>query len=351
LKDYLPLIEDWCKLNRLEISPLKLTLTLLTPDPGEYSKTIDLKINNISVPTNKTPKILGLHLDPKLTFSTHTQYISQKASRRLQPLKALASHTWGQDRDTLLLIYKQYIRSIIEYASPAWHPTLAPSNLNKLQTLQNHALRIITGCTLMTPIPHLHHETKTLPIAELSDMIGTQFFAKLSQPGNPSEHLTINTEPPRKMKTTPAQKYLPLLEKYTQIQTHPNDLVKTIHTNYVDNYLTNPPINALLGEPPPEISPSESKLSRKERVILSQLRSNYSPLLHDYLHRINKTPSNLCRFCDLSPETPFHIFQSCTHPLLSNLRLLHNITPHSLWLTPERVLAFLTASGLWVPSP
>ena len=48
--------------------------------------------------------------------------------------------------------YKQYIRSVLEYTSPAFAPNLATKHHNTLQTIQNNALRIITGWTQTTPI-------------------------------------------------------------------------------------------------------------------------------------------------------------------------------------------------------
>lgn len=47
-----------------------------------------------------------------------------------------------QEPESLCIIYKQYIRSVLNYASPAYSPTLANADLPKLQTIQNKALKI-----------------------------------------------------------------------------------------------------------------------------------------------------------------------------------------------------------------
>ena len=44
-------------------------MTLLTPYPTEYGTTLSLKQSNKT--NNKTLKILGIALDPKLAFSQH----------------------------------------------------------------------------------------------------------------------------------------------------------------------------------------------------------------------------------------------------------------------------------------
>ena len=66
----------WTKQNNLTLNPDKPTCTLFTPDPAEYKSNLDLKINNTALPMATHPKVLGLTLDPKLTYSTYIQNIS-----------------------------------------------------------------------------------------------------------------------------------------------------------------------------------------------------------------------------------------------------------------------------------
>ena len=67
----------------------KIMATLFTPKPAEYSTTLSLKLNNQTLPTTKHSKILGITLDPKLTFSQHTNATITKAKQSLDILKAL----------------------------------------------------------------------------------------------------------------------------------------------------------------------------------------------------------------------------------------------------------------------
>jgi len=60
--------------------------------------------------------------------------------------------------------YKTMIRPVIEYGSTIWSPVISDTNLKLLQSTQNNALRIATGCTLDTNVQHLHEEMKTLPL-------------------------------------------------------------------------------------------------------------------------------------------------------------------------------------------
>ena len=79
-------------------------------------------------------------------------------------MKTLITIHWGKSKETLNITYKTITRPIVEYASIIWSPIISNTNMNKLRTIQNSALRTITGCTLDTNTHHLHTETKILPI-------------------------------------------------------------------------------------------------------------------------------------------------------------------------------------------
>ena len=74
---------EWATTINLHINTDKTTCTFFTPDPAEYSTTLSLKLNNQTLLTTKHPKILGITLDPKLTFSQHINATITKAKKRL----------------------------------------------------------------------------------------------------------------------------------------------------------------------------------------------------------------------------------------------------------------------------
>ena len=93
------------------------------------------------------PKILGLTLDPKLTYSTHIHNISVLTHKPLQIIKALTATGWGKQKGTLMATYKAVMRPALEYASSVWSPIACTTSINKLQVMQNAALRTATGWT------------------------------------------------------------------------------------------------------------------------------------------------------------------------------------------------------------
>ena len=93
--------------------------------------------------------------------------------------------------------------------------------------------------------------------------------------------------------------------------------------------------NKLIHQHAPKISPSELSLPRETRRTLAQLRTNKSPILISYLHKVDEThhPSPLCPLCKTHPHTTDHLF-NCTHLYTSS-----NIL--DLWMSPERVAPLL----------
>ena len=76
----------------------------------------------------KCPRILGVYLDPSLSFNKHSHYVSERVSSRNNILKALAATSWGQQKETLRMTYKAVGRAISNYAAPVWSPNLHDAN-------------------------------------------------------------------------------------------------------------------------------------------------------------------------------------------------------------------------------
>ena len=93
------------------------------------------------------PQILGLTLDPKLTYNKHIDNTATKASKTIPILKVLSSTKWSKDKETLPSIYKVVTRPIQEYAPTIWSPITSRISITKLQAIQNTALCITTGHT------------------------------------------------------------------------------------------------------------------------------------------------------------------------------------------------------------
>ena len=281
IQPYLHNVFAWTKQNNLLLNPDKTTCTLFTPDPAEYTNN-----KQQSTTHGNAPKVLGLTLDPKLTYSTHIHNISVQAHTPLQIIKTLTATGWGKQKETLMAIYKAVMRPALEYASSVWSPIASSTSINKLQVMQNAALRTAIGCTQDTNIQHLHDETLTLPIHEHLQLHASQYKQNTQHPSHPLHKHTTYFNTPRLKKNTIFNN-----GRYTtNIPTDPHTFTTTdiktnirhIHASIVSRHLATRGNNKILHTPPPYTSSSEERLPRLTRRTLAQLRTNKSPFLKSY---------------------------------------------------------------------
>ena len=119
--------------------------------------------------------MLEVTLDTHLTFTQHCSNIAVKVQQRNNVLKALAGSTWGCDKETWLTTYQAIGRSILSYCSPVWTPSPKDTNWSRLQSAQNYALGITTGCLKMADVIELHQEARELPIRQHNELMFQQF--------------------------------------------------------------------------------------------------------------------------------------------------------------------------------
>ena len=78
-------------------------------------------------------------------------------------MKSLAGVKWGADKKTLLHFYCIYIRSRLDYGCEVYGAALT-SQLNKLEIIQNTALRIALGAFKSSPVLALQAVFPPLPV-------------------------------------------------------------------------------------------------------------------------------------------------------------------------------------------
>ena len=161
INNYLEDITAYLKDNSLLISAKKPSVTLLTPNTHQAKIHPSILIEGSRLLMVKCPSILGVYLNPYLSFNKHNHYVADGVSRRNDIIKALAGTSWGQQKETLLMTCKAVGSSIINYAAPVWSPNLHDTNYIKIQYTQNEALGIATGCDRISSIDYLHTDAES----------------------------------------------------------------------------------------------------------------------------------------------------------------------------------------------
>ena len=133
---------------------------------------------------NPTPKFLGVTFDRTLSFGAHVQSTPQSPSSnprhkstpqshttqcskfypRHKALRSVATASWGPTKESLSLLCKAFVRSVLTYASPGWFPFLCNTATNHSEVLHRAACRVITGCLSSTPSSLLLLEAQLPPL-------------------------------------------------------------------------------------------------------------------------------------------------------------------------------------------
>ena len=326
INNYLRDVSIYLKDNSLLISAPKSTVTLFTPDKHQFQMHPDIILEDTQLPLERSPKILGVIMDPSISFHKHCNYVSDRIDKRNNMLKALAGSSWGQDKETLLMTYNALGKSIANYAAPVWSTNASDSSFKKIQTAQNAALRTATGAHKMASIDHLHQESLTLRVKDHSDMLSAQYLVNCLEEDHVSHGITIQEPRPRPMKETLHSRHLSTV--LPRLGSNRMESLQNLHTHAVDSAIQLQGNNRVLKKRPPPISDEEQRLNRRQRCTLSQLRSGHCHLLQDYKHRVFGEPSDICTDCGASPQDVRHLFACTTHPT--------DLSPEDLWRNPVR---------------
>ena len=160
----LPRLETWSNLWRLPLNPKKCESSFFSTDP--HQATFQPRLNLLGFPLlfNPTPKFLGVTFDRTLSFGAHVQSLCSKFYPRHKALRSIATASWGPTKESLSLLYKAFVRSVLTYASPGWFPFLCNTTTNHLEVLHRAACRVITGCLFSTPSSLLLLEAQLPPL-------------------------------------------------------------------------------------------------------------------------------------------------------------------------------------------
>ena len=84
---------------------------------------------------NPTPTFLGVTFDRTLSFSKHVSLLKAKFFPCLKALRCISASLWGPSKESLSVLYKAFLQSLLTYASHEWFPFLSAINFTKLERL------------------------------------------------------------------------------------------------------------------------------------------------------------------------------------------------------------------------
>ena len=133
------ILKDWCRKWRMQISLPKTEVTLFSQSNTDNLEPV-VTVDNHVLQYNKTPKLLGVHLDEKLNFRKHIEVVSHKASRCLGVLREINGIAKLSSKK-LIQLYIGLVRPVLEYGCLAWQ-TATSHDLKPLEIIQKKALAL-----------------------------------------------------------------------------------------------------------------------------------------------------------------------------------------------------------------
>ena len=152
--------------RRRFIQPRKVTLL------GEPIKWVD------------TTRYLGLTLDKGLTWSLHNDQVRKKTVQRMGMLDPLMNRKSDFSVRNGVLLYKQLIRPLMDYACPAWR-SVARSHVRRLQALQSKCLRLATGAPWYVSNRQIHEDLVVPLVPDYIRALTASFVPKLANVWKP----------------------------------------------------------------------------------------------------------------------------------------------------------------------
>ena len=161
----------------LVLSPPKTVLIYFNRrgvKPGD----VRINVRGHEVVNSESARFLGIIFDYKLDFCRHVKQVQLRCSRALNIIAFIRGVWWGSDPSTLLVLYKSFVRSIIDYGLFCYLPPRKKA-LEKLEGIQNKAVRLALGFRVSTPLNLLLAESKLVRISDRAVFLGTKYLNKV----------------------------------------------------------------------------------------------------------------------------------------------------------------------------
>ena len=132
-------ISAWCKTWGMKLNPNKTQSMIVSRSRTINPPHPDLFIDNVSLTTCSSFKILGVLLDSKFTFEKHIRSVSSSVAQKVGILRK--SFKIFGDQRILLNCFNSFILPCLEYCSPVWssaadcHLKLLDKNLRAIKFL------------------------------------------------------------------------------------------------------------------------------------------------------------------------------------------------------------------------
>ena len=135
-------LHEWSVSNQLRLNPSKCHAMQVYFGKKEQPA-VDLCIADHHLEVVNKVKLLGVTIQNDLKWGSQVDNIMKKANGKMYMLRKLKAA--GLNSQELLTVYKGYIRPLLEYAAPLWHPGLTQQQVDQVEKIQKRVCKHILG--------------------------------------------------------------------------------------------------------------------------------------------------------------------------------------------------------------
>ena len=131
----------WCAKWRIKLNPTKTKVIIFSRSILARRTELNLKLYGETLKIYPQVKFLGITFDSQLYFKKHFEEILDRCNTRYHRLRLPVNKKWGPSPATIIQIYKQCVRPVLEYGSLS---TITASDyiVSKIQQLQSKFIRL-----------------------------------------------------------------------------------------------------------------------------------------------------------------------------------------------------------------
>lgn len=166
-------IEKWCARWHIKMNGDKSQV--ITFKRGE-SVSCNLNFFGKQLTGANNIKVLGMTLGKTSIYTEHCKAKAAEANKRTNLLKLIGGKSWGANKTTLLRLYKQYIRPVLEYGAVAFTEDDTQA-VYHLELAERRALRVVLHSAPRASNKSLYEDSGLQPISERIAALRTKAIA------------------------------------------------------------------------------------------------------------------------------------------------------------------------------
>ena len=135
-------IQNYAIKNKMKLNIPKTKLMMFNPCKSKDFMP-EFKISQTRIELVEQTKLLGVIISSDLSWTANTEYITKRCNKKTWMLRRLKN--LGASQNDSLDVYIKQVRSLAEFAVPAWNSSLTGDDIVNLERIQKTALHIILG--------------------------------------------------------------------------------------------------------------------------------------------------------------------------------------------------------------